>query len=115
MRVKVGLVTFCSIPKACAMPLVSVVFPDPKSPDNVTTSPGCNWAPIFLPSACVSSGELVVIIMSLFVSERVQVYLLEAWLWLPARRRRGRELHGHQCLVVVSYPRLQLLFHREVW
>ena len=54
MSVNVGLLTVCVIPRACAMPLVRVVFPEPKFPSSVTTSPAFKVAPIFLPSDIVS-------------------------------------------------------------
>src|SRR5689334_8405294 len=61
MRVNVGLDTSSAeaAPRPSAIPLVSVVFPAPRSPDKSTTPLWGSMSASFRPSARVSSSECV--------------------------------------------------------
>src|SRR5215475_10801175 len=55
--VKVGLVTCPRTPSARHAPRTNVVFPEPRSPETVTTSPGSSCAASSAAMRSVSSGE----------------------------------------------------------
>src|SRR5205085_8966731 len=55
--VKVGLVTGPVTPRARAAPRTNVVFPEPSSPETVTTSPGSSSAASWAASSSVSAGD----------------------------------------------------------
>src|SRR5699024_5685596 len=73
--VNVGLVTVRFTPSPSANPFVNVVFPAPRSPSNVITSPGFNKVANCLATSRVSCSECVLIVKLLIISPTSNEYI----------------------------------------
>src|SRR5699024_6459111 len=74
--VKVGLLTVRFTPRPFAIPFVNAVFPAPRSPSNVITSPGLSNTANFSANLAVSSTALDLISYFFIITPTSDVYNL---------------------------------------